>query len=272
MISTTRFHSRLFALTLAFTDTGDSVAQGEPLIILHGLFGSSRNWASIAKLLSNQRRVLTVDLPNHGASYWTEMVSYEKMAEATAGFIVEKNLQGSALFGHSMGGKTAMTLALTKPDLIGKLIIADIAPVSYDHDNLAVISALCSVDLNAVKTRNDAEALLAETIPDRMMRGFLLQNLVRNGDHYEWRINLAGLKEGLPNLHGFTAYPDEVRFEGPSLFVAGTESDYIELEHHEEINRLFPNASLVDIANAGHWLHADNPGAFVLAVREFLAA
>jgi len=180
-------------------------------------------------------------------------------------------LQGAALLGHSMGGKTAMTMALKRPELISSLIVADIAPVPYDHDNLAVISALDAVDLTTVKVRDDAEAQLAEHISDRMMRAFLLQNLVRDGDHYEWRINLAGLKAGLPNLHGFPVIPEEVRFEKPAIFIAGAESDYVEPDHHEEIDRLFPNSSVVDLTNAGHWLHADNPEAFVQTVRGFLA-
>jgi len=255
-------------VTLAFTEIGE----GEPLVILHGLFGSSRNWASIARSLSDTYRVLTVDLPNHGASDWTDTVSYEGLAQATADFLIEQNLQRAAVLGHSMGGKTAMTLALTQPALIGRLIVADIAPVPYDHDNLAVISALDAVDLSRVKARDDAEVQLAKNISDRMMRAFLMQNLVRNGDHYEWRINIAGLKAGLPNLHGFPAVPEGVHFEGPALFIAGGESDYIEPDHHEEIYRLFPKSSVIDLTNAGHWLHADNPEAFVQTVRDFLAS
>ncbi|MBT3989952.1 MAG: alpha/beta fold hydrolase [Rhodospirillaceae bacterium] len=258
-------------MTLAFTDTGNGDGNGETLVILHGLFGSGRNWASIARALSDTYRVLTVDLPNHGASSWTETITYEGLAQATANFLTEQGLQGAALLGHSMGGKTAMTMALKRPELISSLIVADIAPVPYDHDNLAVISALDAVDLTTVKVRDDAEAQLAEHISDRMMRAFLLQNLVRDGDHYEWRINLAGLKAGLPNLHGFPVIPEEVRFEKPAIFIAGAESDYVEPDHHEEIDRLFPNSSVVDLTNAGHWLHADNPEAFVQTVRGFLA-
>jgi esterase len=258
-------------MTLAFTDTGMSAGGGETIVILHGLFGSSRNWASIARTLSDEHLVVTVDLPNHGASEWTDVISYEGLAEATAAFLLQENLQGATILGHSMGGKTAMTLALTQPDLIGHLIVADIAPVPYDHDNLSIITALDTVDLSIVKTRDDAEAQLEPSISDRMMRAFLLQNLRRNGDHYEWRVNLAGLKAALPNLHGFPNMPDETHFAGPALFIAGAESDYIEPDHHEEIDRLFPNSTVIDLSNAGHWLHADNPEAFVQSVREFLA-
>jgi esterase len=253
-------------MTLAFTEIGE----GEPIVILHGLFGSGRNWASIAKALSDTYRVLTVDLPNHGASEWTEHVTYQGLAEATANFLTQHELQGCTLLGHSMGGKTAMTLALSQGDLINRLIVADIAPVPYDHDNLAVIEALAAVDIANVKSRNEAEAQMAVHISDRMLRAFLLQNLRREGDGYQWRINLEGLKASLPDLHGFPEF--DTTFEKPAIFIAGAESDFVEPEHHAEIDRLFPNSSVVDLTHAGHWLHADNPKAFIQAVVQFLNA
>jgi len=252
-------------MTLAFTEIGE----GEPIVILHGLFGSGRNWASIAKALADTYRVITVDLPNHGASEWTEHVTYQGLAKATANFLTQHDLQGCTLLGHSMGGKTAMTLALTQGELINRLIVADIAPVPYDHDNLEVIEALAAVDLANVNSRNDAEAQMAAHISDRMLRAFLLQNLRREGDGYQWRINLEGLKASLPDLHGFPEF--DTTFEKPAVFIAGAESDFVEPQHHAEIDRLFPNSSVVDLTSAGHWLHADSPEAFVQNVREFLA-
>ena len=253
-------------MTLAFTEIGE----GEPIVILHGLFGSGRNWASIAKALADTYRVITVDLPNHGASEWTERVTYQGLAEATANFLTQHDLQGCTLLGHSMGCKTAMTLALSQGELISRLIVADIAPVPYDHDNLAVIEALAAVDLASVKSRNEAEAQMAVHISDRMLRAFLLQNLRREGDGYQWRINLEGLKASLPDLHGFPEF--DTTFEKPAVFIAGAESDFVEPEHHAEIDRLFPNSSVVDLTYAGHWLHADNPKAFIQAVVQFLNA
>lgn len=253
-------------MTLAFTEIG----AGEPLVILHGLFGSGRNWASVGKALADTYLVITVDLPNHGASDWTYTVTYEGLAEATANFLTQHDLQGCTLLGHSMGGKTAMTLALSQSELIGGLIVADIAPVPYDHDNLAVIEALAAVDLSGVKSRDDAEVQMAEKISDRMLRAFLLQNLRREGDGFIWQINLAGLKASINDLHGFPEF--DTTFDKPAIFIAGAESDFVEPAHHEEIDRLFPNSSVVDLPHAGHWLHADNPKAFVQAVREFLNA
>ena len=254
-------------MKLAFSDLG---AGGEPVVILHGLFGSSRNWAAIARKLSVTNRILTLDLPNHGASSWTDFVSYESLSQIISEFIVEHDLKGATVLGHSMGGKIAMTMALTEPELISRLIIADIAPVEYNHDNLSIIAALESINLSSVRSRSDADKLLMEKIPEQILRSFLLQNLVRNENQYEWRINIPVLKAGLPNLHGFPSFSEKFFFAGPTLFLAGARSDFIEPNHHQEITRLFPKSSVIKIANAGHWLHADNPEVFLQSVMRFM--
>jgi len=184
--------------------------------------------------------------------------------------MVENDLKGATVLGHSMGGKIAMTIALTEPELIGRLIIADIAPVKYNHDNLSIIVALESINLSSVTSRSDADKLLMEKIPEQILRSFLLQNLVRSENQYEWRINISVLKAGLPNLHGFPAFSEKVFFAGPTLFLAGARSDFIEPNHHQEITRLFPKSSVIKIANAGHWLHADNPEVFLQSVMRFM--
>jgi pimeloyl-ACP methyl ester carboxylesterase len=253
-------------MTIAYTDTG----AGEAVVILHGLFGSRRNWVSIAKALSETHRVITVDMPNHGESDWLEPVTYEAMAEAIGAFITDQNLRGCTLMGHSMGGKTAMTLALTQSDLLSRLIVADISPVTYDHDNATNIEAMDVVDLSSLNSRNDADAQMAEVVDDPMLRAFFLQNLRRNGDAYEWRINLEGLKAGLGALHGFPT--SEAQFDKRTLFIAGAESDYITPEYHGDIADLFSDVSHESIPGAQHWLHADKPKEFTAIVQDFLKA
>ena len=254
-------------MRLAFSELG---AGGETIIILHGLFGSSRNWAAIARKLSVNNRVLTLDLPNHGASSWTGSMSYELLSESISDFIVEHELKDATVLGHSMGGKVAMTLALTQPDLIKRLIVADIAPVEYNHDNLSVVTALEDVDLKSIKMRNDADKHLMRKISEPMMRSFLLQNLVYSDAQYKWRINIPVIKKSLPSLHGFPSFSENIFFNGPTMFLAGARSDFIEPNHHKNITHLFPKSSIFNIAGAGHWLHADNPEAFVDAVFQFI--
>ena len=256
-------------MRLAFSEIG---AGGETIIILHGLFGSGKNWAKVARKLSVNNRVLTLDLPNHGASSWTDSVSYELLSKIILEFMVEHDVEGATVLGHSIGGKIAMTMALTQPELIKRLIVADIAPVEYNRDSLPVITALENVDLTSIKTRNAADKYLMKHIPEQMLRSFLLQNLVYSDNKYKWRINIPVIKKGLPNLHGFPSFSENVFFKGPTLFLAGTRSDFIEPNHHTTIKHLFPESSIINIADAGHWLHADNPEAFIDTVFQFISS
>ena len=256
-------------MRLAYSDLG---TLGEPIVILHGLFGSSKNWVTIAKKFSISNRVLMLDLPNHGASDWTEIIDYEQMSNIISEFLVEHHLEGTTILGHSMGGKVAMTMALRQPELIGRLIVVDIAPVAYDHDNLSIITALENVDLTSIKTRNDADKQLIKSIPEKIMRSFLLQNLVYGDYHYEWRINIPVLKKSLSNLQGFPAFSENMFFDRPTLFLAGTRSDFIQQKDHKKIANFFPRSSIVEIADAGHWLHADNPKGVISAVTHFVSS
>jgi pimeloyl-ACP methyl ester carboxylesterase len=256
-------------MRLKFSEFG---AGGEVIIILHGLFGSSRNWTSIARKLSVNNRVLTLDLPNHGASSWTDSVSYELLSKLISEFMVEHDLEGATVLGHSMGGKIAMTMALTQPELIKRLIVADIAPVEYNHDNLSVITALEDVDLSSIKTRNEVDKQLTKKIPEQTMRSFLLQNLVYSENKYKWRINIPVIKKSLPRLRGFPSFKENIFFNGPTLFLAATRSNFIEADHHRTINHLFPKSSIINIADAGHWLHADNAKAFLGSVFQFISS
>ncbi len=250
--------------------TSRQTGAGEPIVILHGLFGSARNWQSIAQKLSISNHIFTIDLPNHGSSGWTNCMSYDNLSRIISKFIVENNIEGATVLGHSLGGKLAMVITLTKPELVGRLIVVDIAPVKYDHDNLSVVKALECVDLSLVKTRGDADWYLKKNIRQQAMRSFLLQNLVSDGDGYKWRINIPAIKANLYKIGGFPSFADDIFYNGPTLFVAGANSEFIHPTHDYKIKRFFPNSSLVKIANAGHWIHADNPEAFLSSITGFI--
>lgn len=249
-----------------------TVGQGPPLVMLHGLLGQGKNLATAATgLAARGRAVTTYDLPNHGRSAWTERLSFQDMAEVLAG-----ELTGPVdLLGHSMGGKVAMVLALTRPELVHALVVVDIAPTSAlgaltegesEHErHLRVMRAL---DLAAVTSRADADAVLAEEIHSERVRGFLLQNLARTPDGWAWRANLDVLARDLEALAGF---PDVGSpYEGPTLFLAGGDSDYVTEDSRSERVRLFPSARLVRLKGVGHWVHSEAPELFVEAVDRFL--
>ena len=238
-----------------------------PILIVHGLFGSGRNWGVIAKRLAETRRVVTVDLRNHGDSFHAESHGYDEMAEDLATTI--DRIGGTAdVIGHSMGGKAAMTLALATPARLRRLMVADIAPVAYRHGagHGALIAAMKALDLSTIATRADADEALEADIPNPAVRAFLLQSLdVKEG---RWKLNLPVLARELDRVMDFSAPASA--FEGPTLFLAGAASDYIRPEHRPTIKALFPNARQAKIPDAGHWLHAERPRAFEAAARAFL--
>ena len=187
------------SLELAFTAVGD----GPPLVILHGLFGSRRNWARLAQRLGERHRVVTVDLRNHGDSPWAQTMSYREMAEDVAGFLTREGFEGATLLGHSMGGKTAMVLALEQGELISRLIVVDIAPAAYAHTHLPYVKAKQAVDLETVSRRSEVDLVLQEAVPERGLRGFLMHNLVAEGGRLRWRINLEALHDNMDDLVSF---------------------------------------------------------------------
>lgn len=244
-------------------------ADAPPLLIAHGLFGSSRNWTGLSKRYARERRVVAVDMRNHGDSPHDPAHDYLSMADDLAETI-ENIGPPAAVLGHSMGGKAAMALALTRPELVERLIVADIAPVAYSHTQQDVIDAMRSVDLAMVSRRSDAEPALEEAIPEPALRAFLLQNLAFEDGRARWRINLDAL-EG--NMAAMISFPDfSTTYEGPTLFVHGAASDYVAEDRHREIRRLFPAAEFVAIPGAGHWLHAEKPKEFLDATRAFLSS
>lgn len=256
--------------TLNAMDSGpDSPSDLPPLLILHGLLGSARNWGAVVKALGERRRVLALDLPNHGASPWTEVMDYPFMAREVAK-VVETLGGSAAVMGHSMGGKAAMTLALTRPELVERLVVVDIAPVGYTHTFAPYVKAMRAVPLGEATSRGAVEAHLAAHIPDRGVRAFLMQNLEGGAAGYRWRPNLAVLQAHMDDILAFPRFADEARYDGPTLFVAGETSDYIRPAHEDVIAQLFPAAHMVEVPGAGHWVHADNPAGFMAALAGFL--
>lgn len=241
-----------------------------PLVIAHGLFGSARNWGVIAKRLSDERLVIAVDMRNHGASPWAADHRYADLAADLAEVIAAHGGRADVL-GHSMGGKAAMVLALTRPAAVNRLIVADIAPVAYAHSQNHLIEAMRGLDLSRVARRGEADATLAAAVPDPATRAFLLQSLDLKANPPVWRLNLDALEAG---MDGITGWPKGIagRFDGPVLFLSGAESTYVRPEHRERIMALFPAARFAKIPGAGHWLHAEKPREFEAAVRAFLSA
>jgi pimeloyl-ACP methyl ester carboxylesterase len=255
------------SLELAHIAHGEA---GPPVVVLHGLLGSARNWSSFAKQLGATHRVFALDLRNHGASPWASEMSYDQMAEDVRAFPARRGLPAAAVIGHSMGGKVAMRLALTHGGQVERLVVVDVAPVAYRRSFNAYIDAMRGLDLSGINRRSEADALLADKIQDRGVRGFLLQNLASGEDGLAWRVALQALADNMPELVGFPAPGPDERYEGPTLFVTGGRSDYVRPEHRAEILRLFPRAELVAIEGAGHWVHADAPERFLDVVGAFL--
>lgn len=226
------------------------------LLIAHGLFGSGRNWNVIAKRLSDQYFVVCPDMRNHGASPQFDTHSYSDMADDLAALLDGPTF----VVGHSMGGKAAMVMALKYPNLIKRLIVADIAPVTYGHSQSQHIDAMRSVDLDRVERRSDAGENL-----DPEVRDFLLQSLDIKAK--KWKLNLDVLEAEMPKIIGF---PDvSGTFEGETLFLSGADSDYVKPEYRPIIKDLFPNSHFAKLRDAGHWLHAQKPREFEAAVRAF---
>src|SRR5579862_3386715 len=237
------------------------VGNGPPLLILHGLFGSGRNWGGIARRLTDRRTVHLVDARNHGGSPWATTMSYPEMAEDLAAYIeADTNVQPEVI-GHSMGGKIAMVLAITRPELVRRLIAVDIAPVSYRHGAqepyARYIAAMKALDLSRITRRAEADAALAPSIPDDAMRSFIVQNLESQAEGYRWRINLDGIAA---NLESLTSFPEiEGHYDGPTTTIAGELSNYVRPRDEAETKRRFPNGRIEVIDGAGHWPHADQP-------------
>ena len=237
-----------------------------PVMIVHGLYGSGRNWGVIAKRLSDQFFVITVDLRNHGDSPWLDTHNYHVMADDLVEVINSLTIKPN-IIGHSMGGKAAMVLALKRPNLVRNLIIADIAPVKYEHDQSQFIEAMQKVDLSKVEKRSDATLALSKFVEDKSLQNFFTQSLDIKAKR--WKLNLKVLRSEMSEILSFPKIESE--FSGHSLFLKGEKSDYIKPEHRRLIKSLFTKARFATFKEAGHWLHAEKPREFESAARLFFS-
>lgn len=245
--------------------------QGEPVVILHGLFGTLDNWQTLARQLAERHTVFIVDQRNHGRSPHDPEMNYEVMAEDLRHFLESHWVYNASVIGHSMGGKTAMQFALHHPDMLSKLVVVDIAPRTYPPGHNQIFEALLSVDLARLSDREEAEALLLPRIPDEAIRRFLLKNLTRDRDgNFAWKINLPVIYRHYADILGPVHGNDP--FEGPSLFIRGERSDYVPDADIPRIRQLFPAAHVETVRDAGHWVHADAPANFLKLLTGFLNA
>ncbi|TCZ58567.1 alpha/beta fold hydrolase [Roseicella aquatilis] len=242
---------------------------GAPLVLLHGLFGSAGNWGAIQKRLAATHRVIALDLRNHGASGRAAAMDYPAMADDVAETLRALGAAPAAVLGHSMGGKVAMALALAQPALVERLVVADIAPVTYPPALRGYVAAMRAVPLPAGLTRREADAALAGSVPEPGIRAFLLQNLRFGEGAPQWRLALEEIAAAMPVIEGF---PDLAgRYDGPVLVLGGERSSYVRPEHHDHIRSLFPAAEFATVPGSGHWVHAENPPGFLALVEPFLA-
>lgn len=257
---------------------------GKPVVIVHGLYGSSDNWLTVAKKLAAEYQVFSIDLRNHGHSPNSDTHDFEAMTNDLAEFFDEHHIDKAILMGHSMGGKTAMCFAADYPERIEKLIVVDIAPKDYFllndesqyylHNN--ILQAMIEIDLSRIETRKQVEDFLLERIDSAQIVQFLMKNLHRNKEthRFEWRINARVLYDNLDEIiKGVNArwFDDRIPITNyPVLFIKGANSNYILSEDFPLIKRIYPEAEIVEIANAGHWLHAEQPQAFMDALWSFV--
>ncbi|MBN1989978.1 MAG: alpha/beta fold hydrolase [Bacteroidales bacterium] len=257
-----------------------NIGTGEPIVVLHGLYGSSDNWLTVGKALAENNRVILLDQRNHGQSPHSANHNYALMADDLHTFLASESIINPIIVGHSMGGKVAMRYTLEHPDTVKGLIVVDISPEEYTErkqsaashleEHRRIITAMQALPLGQLDARNDADTLLSEAIPQARIRQFLLKNLKRNKDGaFYWGLNLDAIQQNLftlmegINSKGYT-------YNGPVLFVKGGESDYITDDSRNRIENIFPSAQIRTIENAGHWVHAEQTDKFLELVQSFL--
>lgn len=244
-----------------------------PLIILHGLFGISDNWVTFGKQMAAEGfEIFIPDQRNHGRSEWSDDFNYLALTNDLYDFIDAEEIEDPVLLGHSMGGKVAMRFAVSYPNLVQKLIVVDIAPKPYrvKQQHLNMIRAMLDMDLSHIQNRTEAEEMLAQKVTDKRIRQFILKNLYRKEKNgFGWRLNLEAIADNLDKM--FDTIPEESRYTKPSLFIRGGQSDYIMPEDTELIRCHFPQAEIVTIHQASHWVHADTPEEFFHLISNFLS-
>ncbi|PWJ44766.1 alpha/beta fold hydrolase [Sediminitomix flava] len=251
-------------MNLFYRESGE----GEPLIVLHGLFGSSDNWMPQTKILSEKYRVFLVDQRNHGQSPHADEWNYEVMVEDLKAFIEEYDIKNPNILGHSMGGKVAMLFAVKYPELINKLIVVDISPRYYPVHHHSILAGLHSLDLSEIKSRGQADKALAQYVSELGVRQFLLKNLSRTSDGFEWKINLDVISNNIEEVG--KALPEGSSCETPTLFIGGTLSDYILEKDQEEIPTIFSDVRIEMVEGANHWVQAVKPQELITLVTEFI--
>lgn len=242
---------------------------GEPVILIHGLLGNLDNLGRLARHLSEKYEVFSIDLPNHGLSSHSPLTDYPTLSKIILNLLTVENLSDIHLVGHSMGGKVAMQIAIDNPSLIKSLTVADIAPVTYTDRHANIFSALNSINLATLNNRKEAIDTVISHGIDSGTAQFLLKNLAKNDNGFFWRCNIENLEQGYPEIiKGLTGEQD---FNGPTLFIKGGKSDYIQTEHRPMIMKHFPNATAKVIEGTGHWLHAEKPASFNKIVDDFIS-
>lgn len=243
---------------------------GKPLLILHGFLGMSDNWKTLgAQFATEGYQVHLLDLRNHGRSFQSEAFSYQVMMQDVLAYCKDNSLDAINIIGHSMGGKVAMLLATTHPELVGKLIVADIGPKFYPQHHQDILAGLNAVDFSVKPSRNEVEEVMAKYIPDFGTRQFLMKNLYwKEPGQLAFRFNLAVFNTKMDEIG--VALPENLIFEKPTLFIRGGNSNYILESDFENIKHHFPNSIIETIPNVGHWLHAENPAVFYEKVVSFL--
>ena len=248
------------------------IGQGQPALVLHGLFGSGTNWRTIARRLDTRLECHLVDQRNHGRSPHARGMAYPDLAADVLAYLDAHRIDRAGLIGHSMGGKTAMTLALTAPERVHWLVVADIAPGLSPSDHGPILDALKALPVDTLSSRTEADAALTGAIPDLGLRQFLLQNLLAGDAGLRWRIDLDAIADALPDLTDFPSIAPGTVYEGSTLFLRGARSDYVAARDEPRVRALFPAACIATVAEAGHWLHVEQPAAVTARILRFVEA
>ncbi len=256
---------------------------GAPLIILHGLYGSSDNWVTIGRRLAENYEVWLLDQRNHGNSPHSEEHNYQLMKDDLLEFMNDNDIEQAILTGHSMGGKTAMRFAMEQPARLSSLIVIDIAPKSYVFANnhpsntlnhKTIMESMMKLDFSNIKDRNELEILMSEKIKNKKIRQFILKNVKRNNENsFSWKINIQALYNNLEHILNGFSNDANIGYEitgFPVLFVKGEQSNYITQDDRDKIQSVFPYAEIETINNAGHWLHAEQPDELIRIINEFI--
>jgi pimeloyl-ACP methyl ester carboxylesterase len=250
-------------MNLFFRESG----QGKPLIVLHGLFGSSDNWYTHAKSFSKHHKVYLVDQRNHGQSPHSDDFNYKVLTEDLENFIEQRGIIMPAIIGHSMGGKTAMNYAVKNPEKISSLIVVDIMPKSYPIHHDTILEGLEAVKVESIQSRPEADQQLAEYIPEPDVRQFLLKNLSRTSNGFQWKLNIAAIAKNIELIGAALQYTGT--FNGPTLFINGSRSNYYKPGDERLVTQFFPKAKILTL-DTGHWVPAEAPEAFAKTALDFL--